>query len=174
MIENIGLLTDNFYKFLTSLSLIAFIYCFSFDTLFLAPHNKMMTENNLKTAKLSSQYGYLKGVSSDLTMFIKDSIKKNNYKYAYNLPNDTSKFTYYSSILLHDQTKLLVDSLNTINQKLSECSFELKVYNHTIKTHQKNLKIKKWILTFGGSISFLIFLFGLSKWYHYRKLIDKK
>ncbi len=108
MLEQLGLLTDNFYKFLTSLSLIAFIYCSSFDLIILAPHNKLMTDNNIETAKLASECGYLKGVSLDLTTIIKDSIKNGNIEYFYNSKKDTSELiTYYSTLgLLRKQRKI--------------------------------------------------------------------
>lgn len=174
MIDKLGLNTDNFYKFLTTLSLLAFIYCSSFDTLFLSPYNKLIIENNIQTSKLGAEEGYLKGVSKDLTTLVPDSIRKNNIAYFhYNYRDSTDLCYYYCSINLERYNKEIVDSLNLINKQLAEKIFIIKTIEDANLVHEKNIKVRGLIMNIVAIISLLIFLFGLCQWYILRKEIDK-
>lgn len=174
MIEKIGISTDNFYKFLTTLSLVSFIYCSSFDTLFLNPYNKQVIENNIKTSQLGAEKGYLIGVSKDLTTQLPDSIKKNNLVYFHFNVKDTSDFSYYyCSINIDKSLKKIVDSLNLTNKKLAEKMFVIRTIEDANTVNEKNIKIRGFIMSALAIISFITFLIGLWKWYKLRNEIDK-
>jgi len=174
MIDNIVISTDNFYKFLTTLSLLSFIYCSSFDTLFLSPYNNLIIENNIQSSKLGAERGYLKGISMDLTTLIPDSIAKRNIYYFHYNTKDTTEFCfYYCSINLDKYNKKNIDSLNLINKQLAEKIFILKTIEDANIVHEKNVKMRGWIMNIVAVVSLIIFLFGLYKWYKLRNKIDK-
>ncbi len=172
--NNIGLNTDNYYKFICTLSLIASIYFFSFDTLYLEPYNSKMTDINIQTAELASEIGYLKGLSLDFNQLVKDSIKNGYVEYFYFSKNDTiEKIKYYSNFNTSKRIKLIVDSLNKINRQYSKAVFKEKAISDTKRIIEKNNRIKQSIFVILGIISSLIFFYSLRKWYIYRKDIDK-
>ena len=174
MIDNLGIATDNFYKYLTTLSLVAFIYCSSFDTLFLYPYNKLMTEHNIELAKLDAERGYLSGVSEDLMLLIPDSVQDKRMRYAFIGSRDTSEIAYYySSILLDSTTKKIVDSFNIIQKKWAEKTFIIGTIEEVNMEHEANVKSRYYIMLIFGIISFIFFCFGLFKWYSLRHKIDK-
>lgn len=174
MLDKFGITTDNFYKFLTTLSLVTFIYSSSFDSLFLAPYNKQIIDNNIETSKLGAEKGFLTGISMDLTTQLPDSVKEHNIAYFYFNRKDTSDYGYYyCSLKIDSSTKQIVDSLNRTNKNLAEKIFLIKTIQDTNKTLENNIKVKEWIMNFVGAISLITFLIGLYKWYKLRETIDK-
>ena len=174
MLSQIGIFSDNFYKFLTSLSLIICLYCTSFDILFIRPHDALMEERNMQLARLSAEAGYLRGVSNDLTQLIEDSIKYGKDAYWYTGPQDTSiKIFYYSTADLDVKTKELADSLNLINWKLASANFQTTSLESAIHSSENQILYQYWISLIIEIISFIVFIFGLFKWYRFRKSIDK-
>jgi hypothetical protein len=127
----VNIIPDSFYKFLTSLSLSLFIFSCSFNTIFIRPYNERVLKENIETANLTADEGYLKGVSLDLILILNDSIKSNGSLLYYNedKAGDTSQVLRYYCTLGHsEQTKRLVDSLNLVNKSLARTSFTLKSY----------------------------------------------
>lgn len=174
MIDKLGIVTDNFYKFLTTLSLVAFIYCSSFDTLFLSPYNEQIIKNNIETARLGAEKGYLTGLSKDLTTLIPDTLREKNIAYFYTDLKDTSDFVFYYCTLTQDShTKQILDSLNRINKLLAQSTFTIKTIQDSNKTLENNIIVKGWLMNIFGVISLLTFLFGLNNWYKLRTVIDK-
>lgn len=171
--QHLGLNTDNFFKFLTTLSLIGTIYFFSFDVLFLEPYNNLVADYNLQKAQIAAEYGYLKGVSLDLTELVKDSLNDRTVEYFYYDSNDTSEFvTYYSSSGTPEKTKRRIDSLNLINKEYAKVLFKSIALSETQIALERNLDIKQWLFLFLGLICLITFLIAVSLWHKYRKEID--
>ena len=172
--STIGINTDNFYKFICTISLAATIYCFSFDTIFLEPYNNKTTQLNLEKAELAAEIGYLKGVSSDLFEIIKDTIKYGEVTYFYYSKKDTSEFVkYYSNYKLTKETKLIIDSLNEVNRNYAKFRFKANAITQMQNASEKNYFRRELTFWVFGIISFVIFIWSLLKWFYERKEIDK-
>lgn len=176
---NLGVDTSNFYKFTCTLSLCVFIFCISFESIFLIPYNDKISELNIQKAELSSDIGYYNGLAIDVSSTIKNSIILDSTKvlasYYYYTKKDTSDiFHYYSSTSISNNEKQLIDSLNIINKKLSKAKFKSCAINQTSKALEKNISYRLYFSYIIGVISFLIFVILLYTWYKKRESIDNR
>ncbi|MCG8734721.1 hypothetical protein [Tenacibaculum finnmarkense] len=172
--NNIGINTDSFYKFIATLSLICTIYCLSFDKLYLEPNILKTTEFNLEKAELTAEIGYLKGLTLDLYSKCKDSIENGEIKYFYwNKKDTTEMVSYYSNLNVSETSKKIIDKLNETNREYAKCLFKAKAINDTQLAIEKNYILRELIFIFVGIISFIIFILSLIMWYKKREEIDK-
>jgi len=172
--ESLGINTENIYKFICTISLLLTVYCFSFDTIILEPHNLKATEFNLQKAEIASELGYLKGVSLDLAEQIKDSTRFGEVKYFYYSKDTTEFIRYYSSLNTTSTAKKVIDSLNKVNRDYGKFVFKSKAISDSQKILEENLNTGKWIFRSLGTLALISFLISLIIWYKNRKEFDKK
>ncbi len=175
MIKGVGISTDNFFKFITTVSLLIVIYCVSFDTLFIQPHNNQIVKNNIITAELSAKYGYNSGLLLDLEAEIRDSINIDDItdKLSYFYWDEKSKsesFRYYRTSGMEKNNKRLLDSLNLISSKTADYNFRLEAIESHNRAIEKSLKITRILITIIGIVFFIVMLWGLRKWYNLEKM----
>ena len=175
MIKGVGISTDNFFKFITTVSLLIVIYCVSFDTLFMQPHNNQIVRNNIMTAELSAKYGYSTGLLLDLEAEIRDSINMSEItdKLEYYYWDDKSKsesFRYYRTTGMDRISKKLLDSLNNINSRTAGYNFRLEAIESHNRVIEKSIGITKALITIIGIAFFIIMLWGLTRWYNLEKM----
>ncbi|ACU07599.1 hypothetical protein FIC_01149 [Flavobacteriaceae bacterium 3519-10] len=173
--NNIGLDTSNFWKFICTLSLLVFAFCLSYEPLFLAKHNQEMNLLNENKAKLAAKNGYYLGLTKDLYEEVKDSLKHGDIKYFYySKSNKTEKdinnqhrdtILYYSNQFSSKPIKEKIDSLNKLNYNYAEGVFLSKTYTFTQNALEKNIAQRSCITLIFGILSLITFIWSLFKWY---------
>jgi len=173
--NNIGLDTSNFWKFICTLSLLAFVFCLSYEPLFLAKYNNEMNLLNEKKAKLAAKNGFYLGLTKDLYEEVKDSLKNGDIKYFYYTKNNKidkntnnqhqDTIQYYSNQFTSKSIKAKIDSLNKLNYNYAEGVFLSKSYTDTQNALEKNIAQRSGITLIFGILSFITFIWSLFKWY---------
>ena len=170
--------SSSFYKFVCTASLVACVYCASYDSLFLTPYNENKNENYLELAELHADFGYYHGMSNQQYDQIKDSLVRGQSLYPrINLTHDESpeRVSYYYILptIKDENTKTLVDSLNKISRLYAVAMVKSHVLRNQNIVLEKNIHIREWITLVFGILSFLVFVWSLRRWYKERGVIDK-
>jgi hypothetical protein len=168
---SLGINTDNFYKYITTLSLASTIYFFSFDQSHTIPLNKHMTNTNLSIAELAADIGFLKGEILDYKELKTDSY--NTIDYCYHHDNDSSEVISYFIQNNYALSNEEITKYNDINYEYAKRVFKLKVIKDSRKSIIKNYRIRTWAFMIFGTISFVIFITSLFFWYKNRNEFDK-
>jgi hypothetical protein len=171
MLEQLALLSDNFYKFLTTLCLAVFIYCISFPTLFLQPYTETYYKYKKEILYNDARQYYLEQVKYDLFSQIKDTNAIKSRFYFIHLedsPNSLDsvemKNKYYFVSGLDSSTKAAVDSLNKIYFQILILKNETYIDYKHIKLEYDNLSTREYICWVLGILSFIGFIGGMLKW----------
>lgn len=181
MLDKIALLSDNFYKFLTSLSLIVVLYCASFSELFIGPYNNEIFEQKKELSRITAHRWMLEGVKKDLLAQLGDTTSM-QYFYYFTSYGDTlnqqdsalQRNKYYYTKDLDSMRKRIVDSLNKVTYQILLGKSDINTYDSHLYHVYKNISIREitiWVL---GILAFITFIFGMAIWKRRQNQIDKE
>lgn len=171
MLPSLGLNADNFYKFLTTLSLIVCVYCLSFPELFIKSFNDSNVDRKKQQIELIAERGFIDAQRHDIVQRIDTSgrqfhiysIVRRSHKRNEVLPADTAY--YYQSRLSDDSlTRALLDSLNRLSYRRLQANAIFELYGVHIVNENNNNNIREGIYWVLGGIAFITFIFGMIKW----------
>ena len=173
--NNIGIDTNNFYKFVCTTSLILSIYFFSCYSIYWDKYNDKIFNYNFQNIELICEKGYFDGISIDLTNLLKDSLTSiNEYGCYYPAENATIISTgYYTTTNLNDTLKILTDSLNNVNKACISLEYKITELDHFLRNMERDFIVQRFLFVFLGFLFLITFFIGLVFWYKNKEKIDK-
>ncbi|MDN3658934.1 hypothetical protein QWZ08_25040 [Ferruginibacter paludis] len=181
MFEKLALLSDNFNKYLTSLSLIAVIYAASFSEFFIRPYNQEIFEEKKELSRITAHRWKLDQVRQDLLTQLGDtSIIEHRYYFTTSVDTVVSKDSalqankYFFTAKLDSAKKPIVDSLNKVYYEILIDKSDISSYNEHFAHLHTNILIREKSMWAIGFFGFVLFIYGMFVWYRAQKNADNK